>query len=1020
MLFAVFALVALNQPVLALNPENRISQYGHVVWRVQDGVLGGNPTAFAQTADGYIWIGTQSGLYRFDGASFVPWNPPPGQRYPFGISTIFALHAGRDGSLWIGSGGGLTHLANGTFTSVEAPNSEVDAIAEDGDGALWITRSHVHEFTGPICRVSDGVEQCFGTSQGIQATAASSIAVDSRGNFWIGGVGSLIERRGKNLQEHFLAGASAPDMSRIIEAVATDADGVVWTGENRTGPRDGLQIFSNGSWHPFTTQGFNGADLDVRALLVDRDHCLWVGTANQGIYRIHGQSVDHFRREDGLSSNSVFQIFQDSEGDIWVATGEGIDHFRDLAILTYSSLQGIKTEYISAILARHDGSINASSVRSLDSIRSSTVTPRKMPPGVHGNVTAMLEDHRGNLWIGGDGGLMVQVDGHWSVVTNGNSIDTVLSLAEDTDHAIWAEIAGPNARLIGVKDFEVREEFKPPAIPAAYFVFADPHQGIWLSLLDGRLMHRQGNKWKEISMEPLVKKYSRVGGIFNATVDSDGTFWGAAGSGVIGLRNGNLQLLNKRNGMPCQATYATASDLHGDLWILAQCGLMRIKKSELERWWSDPEVGVEVSTFTASDGFRSGIPLTHPALVRGADGKLWFHNQNVVMMVDPDHLPSNNVPPPVHVDQVVADHHKYEILEDLRLPAMTREVEIHYSGLSFVAPSKVLFRYMLEGYDTQWQEPGVRRTAFYNDLGPGKYTFRVIACNSSGVWSTDGASLEFRVLPAYFQTNLFRAACVAVVLVLGWTMYRLRMRHMRRQLEIGMEARVNERTRIARELHDTLLQSLHGLMFQFQAARNMLPNRPDDARQTLDGAISETEHAIAESRDAIQNLRSERVSSGDLASLLEAAAKELSAVQNKDQISPSFRVIIEGEPRKLFPEMQGEVYKIACEVLRNAYRHANAGQIEAEIRYDHHQLRVRVRDDGKGIEPKVLDESRRQGHWGLPGIRERALQIGMQLRFWSNASAGTEVELTIPAAVAYQGSRKEYRFRFFRREQMRA
>ncbi len=1011
-----FVLAALAQPLLALNPESRISQYGHTVWRVQDGALAGNPIAFAQTSDGYMWIGTQSGLYRFDGVNFQAWNPPSGRRYPSGNASITSLYAAKDGSLWIGNAGGLTHWKSGKFSIVSAPVATVDAIGEDSEGAIWITRSHVNNFTGPICRVWTDSEQCFGQSDGIESTAATSIAADARGHFWSGGLGSLLEWQGKHFKEYFLPGAKASDISRIVQSVAVDADGTVWTGESHTGPHDGLQHFSNGRWISSTAPGLNGENVGVRTLFLDRDHSLWIGTVNQGIYRIRGQSVDHFGHEDGLSSDSIYQIFQDHEGGIWVATSAGIDHFHDLSILTYPGNLGPSADYVSGILARGDGSVTTSSIASMDSIQSSRIISQPWPSGLRGNATSMLEDHHGNLWIGGSGGLRVQVEGRWHVVLNEKPNDTVNSLTEDTDHSIWAIINGPQARLLRIDNFAVRQEFKPPQVSAAFTVIADPHGGIWLSLLDGRLMRYRNGEWQPLSMDPLTRKYSRVGGIFNMSFDSEGTLWGAASGGVVGYRSGNLQLLNERNGLPCAASYSTISDLHNDLWIQAQCGLMRIKKSELERWWKNPEVVLEVTDFTVTEGFRPGIPYSHPAAVRSADGKLWYHNGSVVQMIDPDHLPDNTVKPPVHLEQVIADHRIYEAQGNLSLPAKTREVEFDYAGLSFTAPSKVLFRYRLEGYDTQWQEPGTRRSAFYNDLGPGKYTFRVIASNNSGLWNQEGASLEIRIAPAYYQSNLFRAMCGAIFLALLWGLYLLRLRQMRQEFNIALEARVNERTRIARELHDTLLQSLHGLMLKFQAACNMLPRRPEEARQTLEKAISETEQAIVESRDAIQDLRSHPISEGNLASLLEAAGEELAA-QDKNEVSPpGFRVIVEGEPLKLSSNLQDEVYRITHEVLRNAFRHAGAGQIEVEIRYDKSQLRLRIRDDGEGIDPEVLEENQRPGHWGLPGVRERAERIGSQLSFWSQAGAGTEVELTIPAAIAYESARTGHRFRMFKKE----
>ncbi len=1017
-LLSIFAtLSTLAQPPLALNPGSRISQYGHTVWRVQDGALSGSPTAFAQTSDGYIWIGTQSGLYRFDGLNFLAWSPPDGQRYPSGIASISFLYAAKDGSLWIGAAAGLAHWANEKFTSISAPNAKVDAITGDRDGKIWITRSHMRTFTGPICRVLADSEQCYGESAGIQTASAGSIATDLQGRFWIGANGTLIEWQGKLIGEYLLPGASVSDASRVIEGVAVDAQGTVWAGVDQTGPGDGLLRFSNGRWSSYAAPNFNGAKVPVSTLFIDRDHCLWVGTVNQGIYRIHGQIVDHFGHEDGLSGNSIYRIFQDREGGIWVATGEGVDHFRDLPIVTYSSVEGLSTETINAILDRRDGSVAVLTTVSMDSIHGSSITPQKMPPGVGRNSTVIFEDHSGNLWFGmGDGGLGVEVNGRLHVVFKGDRVDVVDSIAEDPDRAVWAEIVGPHPRLVQTENFEVRQEFKPPQIPAAFFVIANPHGGVWVSLLDGRLMHFQTGEWQELSMGALIRKYSRVGGIFNMSFDSDGTLWGAANFGVVGYRNGDLQFLNERNGLPCPSTYATVSDLHNDLWILAQCGLVRIEKSELERWWANPESRIQMSTFVATDGFRAGIPYSHPGAVRTPDGKLWFQNRSVVLMIDPDHLPENTVIPPVHVEQVIADRKVYDVQSDLHLPPKTRELEFDYTGLSFVAPSKVLFRYMLEGYDTQWQDPGTRRTAFYNDLKPGIYRFHVIASNNSRLWNKEGASQQFSIAPAYYQTNLFRAMCGAILLALLWGFYLLRLRQMQQEFNIALEARVNERTRIARELHDTLLQSLQGLMFQFQATRNMLPRRPADAMRTLDEAISETEEAIAESRDAIQDLRSQPVSEGDLATLLEATAEELAAVPDPNQESPGFRVIVEGEPQKLTQELQDEVYRIAREVLRNAFQHAGAGQIEAEIRFDKNQLRLRIRDDGKGIDPEVLEESRRPGHWGLPGVRERAQRIGSQLSFWSQAGAGTEVELTIPAAIAYEASTNGHRFNVFRKE----
>ena len=339
----------------------------------------------------------------------------------------------------------------------------------------------------------------------------------------------------------------------------------------------------------------------------------------------------------------------------------------------------------------------------------------------------------------------------------------------------------------------------------------------------------------------------------------------------------------------------------------------------------------------------------------------------------------------------------------LRLPAQLRDLTIDYTALSLVAPEKVRFRFKLEGQDPDWRETVNNRHVQYSNLAPGNYRFRVIAANNSGVWNEEGASLDFSIAPAYWQTNWFRALCVVAFIALLWGLYLLRVRHLARQFNMTLDARVNERTRIARDLHDTLLQSFHGLLLRFQTAMDLLPNRATEAKQVLGSAIDQAAEAITEGRDAVQGLRSSTTETNDLADAIRTIGEELAADEGANH-GVVLRVEAQGGPRPLHPIVRDEILRIAGEALRNAFRHAEAKQIEVELRYDERDLRLRVRDDGKGIDPKVLSQGGREGHFGMHGMRERAKLIGGKLTVWSGLDSGTEVELSIPAAHAYTSS----------------
>jgi signal transduction histidine kinase len=374
-----------------------------------------------------------------------------------------------------------------------------------------------------------------------------------------------------------------------------------------------------------------------------------------------------------------------------------------------------------------------------------------------------------------------------------------------------------------------------------------------------------------------------------------------------------------------------------------------------------------------------------------------------VEVVDPRHLPFNRLPPPVYIEQITADHKTYHSKSGLRLPPLVRDLSIDYTALSLVAPEKVHFKYKLEGQDPDWREVINDREAQYSNLAPGNYRFRVIASNNSGVWNEQGAALDFSIAPAYWQTMWFRAACVAAFLLLLWALYQLRLRQIAQAFNARLEERIGERTRIARDLHDTLLQNFQGLLLRFQTVLALCETRPAEAKEVLRSSIDQTAQAITEGREAVQGLRASTVERNDLAQAITTLGEQLAA-EASGATSVGLHVEVEGTSRNLHPIVRDEIYQVAGEALRNAFRHAEAQQIEVEFRYDQRQFRLRVRDDGKGIEPALLTAEGRAGHFGLHGMRERAKLMGGKLTVWTAAESGTEIEFILPAARAYAAS----------------
>jgi ligand-binding sensor domain-containing protein/two-component sensor histidine kinase len=986
---AALILLACCPCASALNPSLDINQYAHTAWTARDGFFKGIIYSIAQTPDGYLWLGTEFGLLRFDGVRSVPWQPPAGEHLP--STFIRSLLAARDGRLWIGTSKGLASWKDRKLTHYpELAGRYVDSLLEDREGTIWTGASAIPN--GELCTIQSGGTQCY-EEGGRFGQAVGALYEDSGGNLWAGATTGLWRWK-PGPPKRF----PMPEPASGINALIEGDNGAPLIATNRE-----IRHLVDGKAEAYPLPGRKG-QFSPNRLLRDRNGGLWIGTADRGLLHVHQGRTDAFVQSEGLSSDSVGRLFEDREGNIWVATSDGLDRFRDFAVPTISLKQGLSYAVVGSVLAARDGSVWLGTRDGLDRWNDGQITIYRKRSGLPDDyVESLFQDDRGRIWVSTlrgfaylENGRFVPVSGVPGQYAHSIAGDNAGNLWISHDQSLFHLLEGsvieriPWARL-GRNDF-------------AYALLEDSVQGgLWLGFLQSGVGYFKDGQ--------VRASYTSADGLGDGFVnglrlDQDGTLWAATQGGLSRVKNGRVATLTSKNGLPCDTVHGVMEDDAHTLWLYMACGLVRITRTELDAWANDPNRMIQAMVLDSSDGVRShAIPVSNfsPRVAKSTDGKLWFAQFDGVSVIDPRHLPFNKLPPRVHIEQITADRKTYDGPSNLRLPPLIRDLEIDYTALSLVAPEKIRFRVKLEGRDPDWKDVGNERKAFYNDLPPRNYRFRVAASNNSGVWNEAGASFDFSIDPAYYQTTWFRASCVAVFLVLLWALYRLRLHQIAQQFN----TRLDERTRIARELHDTLLQSFHGLMFRFQAVRNMLPRRPEEAMEALDGALERTEQAITEGRDAIQGLRSSTVVTNELAQAVTALGNEMSremasqdSAHYSAQNSARFHVVVEGPPQDLHPILRDEVYAIAREAVRNAFRHALAHNIEVDITYSKSLLRLRIRDDGKGIDSGFVAEGR-TGHYGVQGMRERAKRIGGKLDVWTGTGAGTEIELSIPGSIAY-------------------
>jgi len=972
----------------AVDPSQPATSYIRTAFTVEDGLSSNVVNAIVQTRNGFLWIGTDAGLNRFDGRHFTPIYFRGPRATPQGM--VAALAEGPDGDLWIGTSAGLVRIPRLALDRFDRSLSvfyhpgagisdEITWLRFSRDGVLWVgTGAGLYRFVG----------NRFETV--IARAAISRIEESADGHLLVISSQGFIELDGTRVVEHPGLSDQLGILPDQLFHVFQDRKGAVWFCTSA-----GLARRINGSIERF--QHYGGVGQGVLHVYEDPQGNLWVGPPT-GIFRVSGTKLEPM----APNIPEVRAASADREGNLWIGTnGEGLMRFKDRPIRMFTKADGLPTNIPMTVLSKSDGSLwvgnNCGGLSVLNGERFKTYNEKD---GLANScVWALAEGKRGELWVGTwGGGLFRFADGHFAQFGSRQGLagDVVRAITTANDGSLWIATDGGLSHMTNGQfhNYSITDGLSSNRVVNVY---QDRRGTIWVGTSRG-VNRMTGDRFMPVlsAQEIFDPRY------ISLAEDSSADLYALSAPKGVDRIEGN-QLVEVNHDLDLLSMVTSP---RGELWSTGGNGIFRFSAAAFRQSHGDQENPPDYAWFGRTDGMASTqCSIGTPNMALAADGKLWASTVQGLAMLDLPRLHFDSAKPVIFVEEVTVGRESQLAGRELALPPGTHHVELRFDSISLASPEKIRFQYRMDDVDPLWLEADNSLTAVYTNIPAGTHAFRIRACNSHGVWDRSGISFPVIQKPYFYETGWFRLlAAIAFALTLTGA-YRLRLHQIRAQMSARLDERVLERTRVARELHDTLLQSFQGVLLLFQAATNLLRDRPDvaETKQRLDRAIDQAAQAITEGRNAIQGLRSSTIETNDLSVALNSLAAELAANRAK-QDSPVVGVHVEGALRDLHPILRDDVFRIVGEALRNAFIHAQASRIEVDIHYDERQFRVRVRDDGRGIDPEIVAHKGRPGHWGLRGMRERAKLLGGKLAVWSELDAGTEVELTIPASRAYETS----------------
>ena len=968
-------LVTLGLPKTAfgLDPSRQLTQYVHRIWQTQQGLPQGGILQIFQTREGYLWLATQTGLVRFDGVRFqdaediVPGAPPN--------LWARAVLDDQQGRLWVGSNeSGIYRLGpdgvNQYTTAQGLPSNTIQCLVAGHEGMVWVCTDN------GLARmdISRGEPQIQALAD-VSNENVRAACEDQSGKLWVGGDGPRVAIQ-SNGQFTFLALKGVPG-SASVRALLCAGD-TVWAGTS-----DGLIRIRGNDQRLFGVDD-RLADNFVFSLAQGSDQTIWIGTRN-GFSRLRDGSFDSFHPQDGLSQSSALAMFEDREGTLWVGTKRGLNQFVDGRGVPYTVSEGLPSNEAGPVLADRNGAIWAGTLdRGLARFDGQEFRTLTIRDGLSSNtIFSLAEDRDGSLWVGTQNGLNRLRGGRVIETYNvqrGLPGKAIRTLYQDRAGVLWAGTEEGLASFRGG-----RFERAPGAPQAAVIALSEDREGHIVMATERGVYQGLPGGFRELkfnggAIRPVNTLYR----------DIDGLVW-------MGLNGGGLRLLNgseitsflARDGLYDGEIYGIVRDDQDRLWMACSRGIFSVPRSELRQFAAGQLKKVTSVTYSPMDAQRviEGQSGVAPVLSKSHDGRLWLATIRGLLMLDPGHWQREATAPMLVIENPIVNGHSEPPARIGQLPPGQKNMEFNYTGLAYYLPTRLRFRYMLEGYDRDWIDAGTRREAFYTNLPPGNFRFRVTACNADNLCNEQGATVAFYLAPRFYQHAWFGPLVAVAIAALGWLVYQLRIRRLRERYDLILA----ERSRIARELHDTLIQGFSGITMAMQALAGRL--RSSQERETLEDIIRDAATCLRETRQSVAGLRAGHDSESGLTAAISTAAREIT-----DTKDVRLKLKLDRLTRKLPADVEYNLLRIASEAISNSVKHSGARNIDVTLESTPEALRLSVHDDGSGLGKDGA--ALRPGHYGIIGMKERATQIGADLQLLSEAGHGTTVSVHLPAGRA--------------------